>query len=827
VAWLKNAKADTILSHMKDMRNICVKRGFLLETAEVDGQFEPLRGELAAMGVTLNKCSREEHVPVAERRIRTLKEHCRSICCSLLHGKLPRMLVVQMVSTCNFWLKVHPPTDGISRSINPHELITGVKIDCNKHIGADFGEHTQTHEEHDSSMKSRTTAAIATKPTGNAQGGHWFCSLTAGRMIDRRQWTSSPMPTDVIEHAETLARNNSTGMNFTNMRNEAVHDVDDEDDSDDESDGDSDHATDEEESDADEDDYDDFIAGVEMHNEDPPDPPDEGGDENQQNQAEDEEEAEENDEEDDDEIYENGPDNNDDDAGEEMEAEPTVIPSPLKKLTDCNGKMPAIVESRTRQKAQNTSETLVTAVTEEQEIPEKTASKKQRKRNRELQKQMLKREEEEQRKRLRNKSKNKKRRLKIKEKRKIRNETRDEPEELNEFGDLHDRLRAAQKPGVSFRNDSCSSKGLTPDFEATALTQCDLKRGLKEFGDDGITALRKEVEQLHMRKVAKPVDSSRLSREEKRASLRHLMFLTRKRCGRVKARGCTDGRKQRETTKKEDASAPTVAIEAVMLSAVIDAVEERDVATADMPGAFMQGDIDEVAHVKFEGETAEMLVKLDPALHRKFVKDENGKTVLCVELLKALCGALKAALLFWKLLSSKLVSWGFEINPCDWCVANKTTDGKQCTVQWHVDGLKTSYVDSAAVRTVIRMIDEEFGKEAPITVARGKVHDCLGMTLDCSRKGKAHIKMVDSIEKMLVDLPEEFDGEAPTPAANHLFNTDENSPKVDEERAHYFHKHVAKTLLTCKQARPDLQTAVAFLCERVKECQEDDHKKSK
>jgi hypothetical protein len=90
-----------------------------------------------------------------------------------------------------------------------------------------------------------------------------------------------------------------------------------------------------------------------------------------------------------------------------------------------------------------------------------------------------------------------------------------------------------------------------------------------------------------------------------------------------------------------------------------------------------------------------------------------------------------------------------------------------------------------------------------------------------------HIKMDDSIEKMLEELPEEFDGEAPTPAANHLFNTDENSPKVDEERAQFFHEHVAKTLFMCKRARPDLQTAVAFLCKRVKECQEDDHKKLK
>jgi hypothetical protein len=61
-------------------------------------------------------------------------------------------------------------------------------------------------------------------------------------------------------------------------------------------------------------------------------------------------------------------------------------------------------------------------------------------------------------------------------------------------------------------------------------------------------------------------------------------------------------------------------------------------------------------HVRFEDEIAEMLVRMDPTLYRKYVRDENGKSVLYVELLNALYGTLRAALLFWKLLSSKL-SW--------------------------------------------------------------------------------------------------------------------------------------------------------------------------
>ena len=184
---------------------------------------------------------------------------------------------------------------------------------------------------------------------------------------------------------------------------------------------------------------------------------------------------------------------------------------------------------------------------------------------------------------------------------------RDEPEESDIYGGRRDQLKAEQKPGVLFPHDSCSQKDITPEFEATALTQYTLKRGLKEFGIDGLTALGKEVEQLYTRKVSKPVDGNDLTRDQKQASLRYLMFLTKKRCGRIKARGCADGRKQRKTTSKEDASAPTVAIEAVMLSAVIDAMERRDVATVDIPGAFMQADIDEVVHVNFEGEIAEML----------------------------------------------------------------------------------------------------------------------------------------------------------------------------------------------------------------------------
>ena len=66
--------------------------------------------------------------------------------------------------------------------------------------------------------------------------------------------------------------------------------------------------------------------------------------------------------------------------------------------------------------------------------------------------------------------------------------------------------------------------------------------------------------------------------------------MKQKRCGKIKGRGCAEGRKQVEYLIKYDTSAPTVATEALFLMCLIKATEHRKVATVDIPGAFMQAD---------------------------------------------------------------------------------------------------------------------------------------------------------------------------------------------------------------------------------------------
>ena len=87
-------------------------------------------------------------------------------------------------------------------------------------------------------------------------------------------------------------------------------------------------------------------------------------------------------------------------------------------------------------------------------------------------------------------------------------------------------------------------------------------------------------------------------------------------------------------------------------------------------------------------------------------------------------------MLFWRKLARELKALGFDINPYDWYVSNKTIDGEQCTIICHVDKLNISHVKDAALDRGISDINKVFGQEALLTIQQGAMRDYLGMTLD-------------------------------------------------------------------------------------------------
>ena len=235
---IPNNKSTMLLRGIKEILQIYQRHGFPVEVALMDGEFGHLRGEMASMGVMLNETSRDEHVGDIERFICTVKERMRTIYSTLPFHKVPARLVAEMAKACVFWLNSLPPHSNFGNELSPRTIVTGQKLDFKQHCRFQFGEYVQTHEEHNNSMTSRMVGALALHPTGNAQGGFYFLSLSTGRVLNRLRTMALPMPDHVMDQVHRMARQQKAnpGLLFGNRSVSSVDDGDMEDSSDDDDD---------------------------------------------------------------------------------------------------------------------------------------------------------------------------------------------------------------------------------------------------------------------------------------------------------------------------------------------------------------------------------------------------------------------------------------------------------------------------------------------------------------------------------------------------------------------------------------------------------------
>ena len=130
-----------------------------------------------------------------------------------------------------------------------------------------------------------------------------------------------------------------------------------------------------------------------------------------------------------------------------------------------------------------------------------------------------------------------------------------------------------------------------------------------------------------------------------------------------------------------------------------------------------------------------------------------------------------SGLLFHKKFRKSAEAIGCKVNPCDPCVANKMINGKQHTMSWHVDDVKSSHVNPKVNDDFHKWLQKECGAVKDVTAARGKIHECLGMKLDCSTPGEVKIDMTDCVKNMIEEFPLELTNRSTTPATERLFDT--------------------------------------------------------
>ncbi len=210
----------------------------------------------------------------------------------------------------------------------------------------------------------------------------------------------------------------------------------------------------------------------------------------------------------------------------------------------------------------------------------------------------------------------------------------------------------------------------------------------------------------------------------------------------------------------------------VFITAIVNALKEREVACFNIPGIFLHANSDEDISMVLIGRLAELMVQVAPILYRKYIAvNREGTAILYVKIQKAMHGLLRSVLLFYKMLVADLESAGFKLNPYDQCVANKTIKGTQMTVCWHVDDLKVSHIDPHEIAKFGDWLSANHG--VMVALHKGKVHDYLGMIFCFSKNRKVMVNMIEYIKNIMDNFPEEIVGTKTSPVADYLFQVQE------------------------------------------------------
>ena len=338
-----------------------------------------------------------------------------------------------------------------------------------------------------------------------------------------------------------------------------------------------------------------------------------------------------------------------------------------------------------------------------------------------------------------------------------------------------------------------------------AMLQCfSIKAGLNRYGEAGKKACSKGLQQLQDMDTYEPMDPDKLTRLEKTEALTSLVFLVENRNGLIKARAVADGSKQgkKESYKNQDATSPTVSNESTMVTSTISAHEGRDNMTIDLPGALLHALCKQHIIMLLRADLAEMMILIQPELCRKHIRyDSKGKAILYLKMNKVIYGMLESALAFYKKLRKDVEDYCFKVNPYDPCVANKTTNGSQHTVIWHADDLQASHMDPMKNTKLALYLSGIYGND--LSIHGGKIYDYLGMQLDYSEKGSLVVAIIKYLHKVIKEFPERITRYAATPAADLLFQVQEDGKTKlrEEKRAQQFHTTVAQLLLLSSRAR--------------------------
>ena len=164
------------------------------------------------------------------------------------------------------------------------------------------------------------------------------------------------------------------------------------------------------------------------------------------------------------------------------------------------------------------------------------------------------------------------------------------------------------------------------------FTQMSAKKGFKLFGESAFAAMYKEFKKLDEgpmkgKSVVGAINFDKLSKEDKMNALEAVSLIKEKRTGDIKGRVAANGSKQKKYLKEgESVASPTVSLEALIMTLIVDVFEGKKVTTFDVPGAYLHAEMPEDKKILMvlRGEFVDIMCDVNPE-HKTNVRVINGK----------------------------------------------------------------------------------------------------------------------------------------------------------------------------------------------------------
>ena len=136
-----------------------------------------------------------------------------------------------------------------------------------------------------------------------------------------------------------------------------------------------------------------------------------------------------------------------------------------------------------------------------------------------------------------------------------------------------------------------------------------------------------------------------------------------------------NSRKQRLQKLKAELVFLTIYTDSNFLASIVDTYKDRAIAVVDVPGTYLSAEIDEFLILKFIDKQVDniYIINLD---YEKYIIKKEKEEYYTWYWIKLFIYGVQSTLLSYRYFAGVLIEIGFEINPSDLHIANKTMYSK-------------------------------------------------------------------------------------------------------------------------------------------------------